>query len=95
MKWRRHKILSETDMDLLAGSELMGILQRNRIFIKYDPQDKKPSYEELGLFDVTGLVYPVFKQNDQRQDTLEILFENVADMDIVEQHLTQFKMGQD
>ena len=96
MKWTRHKILSKDDMKLLAGTHVMQAMQRHRLVIKYDINEKQPTFEQMGLYTVEGLVFPSYMQQEQRgNDTLEILFENETDMDIVEQSLTQFKMGQD
>lgn len=82
-------------MDRLIGSDLMAILQSNRLIIKYEKDEAQATFEEIGLFDVKGMVFPAYKQEGRRRDTLEILFESVEDMKTVEQHLTQFKMGQD
>jgi len=80
-------------MEYLAGTPLMEKLQKTRLIIVYYPNDKKAEQEELGLPYCEGLYYIRYLQG--REDTLEILFEEQRDLDMVEQKLTQFKLGQD
>jgi len=93
LKWLTHKNLSEDDLTLLAGTELMINLQRNRLVIIYDPKDKRASMEELGLYETEGLFFVrTVQENRRNNDTLEILFELKSDLDNTMQHLTQFKL---
>jgi hypothetical protein len=91
-----HKNLSEDDLPLLAGTDLMTNLQRNRLVIVYDPKDKRASMEELGLYVTEGLFYVRNVQENRRNsDTIEILFELKTDLENTMQYLTQFKLGQE
>lgn len=78
-------------MELLAGTPVMQKMQKNRLLIVYYPNDEQASYEEIGLPNCEGLYFVRLLQN--RDDTIEILFENPRDMDMVEQGLTQYKLG--
>lgn len=93
MKWMRHKALSEADMDWLVGSPLMEILQRTRLVLVYDPNDRHASMEEMGLTKCEGVFF--IRALQDRNDTYEILFESEADREMIEQTLTQFKLSGD
>lgn len=95
MKWMKHKNLSEQDLTLLAGTELAIKLVTNRLVIIYDPKEDRASMKEMGLYETEGLYHVRRLQGDKRDDTIEILFELAADRDLVEQALTQFKLGKD
>lgn len=95
MKWMKHKNLSESDLVLLAGTELITRLLTNRLVIIYDPKEPQASMKDMGLYDSEGLYHVRRLQGDKRDDTLEILFELATDRDMVEQSLTQFKLGRD
>lgn len=93
MKWLRHNNLSDSDFEALRGTVTMERLLRNRLVIVLDPKDEMPSKKDLGLFETTGLVY--WRQLSSRDDTAEVLFEDPNDLENLEQHLTQYKLGQE
>lgn len=80
-------------MNLLQGTELMVRLQTNRLVITYNPKDNQATMKDMGLFNTVGLYYVRRLQESSRDDTIEILFENIEDLESVEEHLTQYKMG--
>lgn len=93
MKWLRHNNLSDEDFEALRGTKTMERLQNNRLVIIFDPNDKHPSKKDLGLFETRSLVY--WRNLSNRSDTVEVLFENSEDLEDLEQHLTQYKLGQE
>ena len=95
MKWMKHKNLSENDLLLLAGTDLVTKLVTNRLVIVYEPKEAPASMKELGLYETVGLYCVRRLQADKRDDTIEILFELAEDREMVEQMLTQFKLGKD
>jgi hypothetical protein len=68
-------------------------LQKHRLVIILDPNDKMPNKKEMGLFETVGLVY--WRNLSSREDTVEIMFEDLEDLENLEQHLTQYKLGQE
>lgn len=80
-------------MEGLVGSALMGKLVANRLVIKMEDEETIPSAKLMGLTTLEGLHF----RRDLNNNTIhfEILFELVADMEIVQQHLSQYKMGMD
>jgi hypothetical protein len=93
MKWLRHNNLSDSDFEALRGTPTMERLQKHRLVIILDPNDKMPNKKDMGLFETTGLVY--WRNLSGRDDTIEIMFEDPEDLDNIEQHLTQYKLGQE
>jgi hypothetical protein len=94
MKWFNHNSLCENDLALLAGTPTMERLQQNRLIISYEPNDIIPSTKEMGL-DVCKELFCARNTPRYRDDaTVEILFTSLEDMALVENHLTQFKLGQ-
>lgn len=91
MKWFQHFELSEEDFDLLRGTATMEALQQNRLVVAYGPKDTQAQPSEMGLFKVTG----AFHMREINDETYELLFVNKEDLEVVEQHFTQFKMAQD
>ena len=94
MKWFKHKSLSEKDMELLAGTDLMVRLQTNRLVIIYEPKFKKPSFKEMGLHECEDLFYLRIPKERHDGDTVEIMFASADDLELVQQHMTQFKISQ-
>jgi hypothetical protein len=95
MKWFNHNSLCENDLALLAGTPTMERLQQNRLIILYEPNATKPSTKELGLDVCKELFCARVPQDRRGDDTVEILFTSLEDMALVENHLTQFKLGQE
>lgn len=94
MKWLRHKNLSEDDLELLRGTPLMERLQANRLVVVFQPEDKKPAKKDMGLRETQGLFHIRNIGNGKnRENVIEILFENPEDVGIVEEHLTQVKLA--
>lgn len=91
MRWLRHRAISDDDFKLLRGSPTMEKLQRNRLVFTIDPNEKLPSNKDLGLYETNGLVY--LRKLSGREDTVEVMFEDPEDLDMLEQYLTQYKMG--
>jgi len=91
MKWFRHKAISDDDFDLLRGTATMEKFQHNRLVITLDPNEKRPSNKKMGLYDTKGLVY--IRYLSHREDTVEVLFEEPEDLDMLGQYLTQYKIG--
>lgn len=92
VKWARHKALSVDDMFTLNGTTLMVQLQSTRLIIIYEPNDKHATFDDMNLYGCSGVFH--HRRLEDRADTLEILFELEADRDMVEQTLTQWKMGE-
>ena len=90
MKWLTHNALSENDMALLAGTEMLEKLFRNRLVIIYEPNDKKCPDQEMGLRDCKS---PFHVRNIDK-NTIEVLFENESDLVDVTDLLIQFKGGE-
>jgi len=98
MRWFNDKSIPEADMLLLAGTELMAKLLSNRLVIVYDSQDTPATPSELGLYhnDITGMYHyrKLTNSKDNSPQLIEILFENNVDRILVEEHLSQYKLGQ-
>lgn len=92
-KWFRHKALCREDMEFLAGTDIMVAMQTNRLVIIYHPNDKQATTDELKLSECQGCFY--MRALRDRNDTYEILFQFPEDLELVEQALTYFKMGQE
>ena len=92
MKWVRHKTLSGADMDSLVGTALMEKLLMNRLAIKFDKTSEAASSKDMGLMDTKGIFH---KRDLQGNKYIEILFEHIEDLEMVEQKLTQYKLGLD
>lgn len=90
MKYFSHCALSSEDMDRLAGTNLMEILVRNRLVIKYDKNEEHITSKELGLFELTNPFYlhVLDKKN------IEILFSDPSDLKTIDQNLSIIKLGQ-
>jgi len=96
LKWFKHKNLSEEDLELLRGTSTIEKLMATRLVVHREDSEQMPTMKELGLFNTTGLYFVRGLQPDSSFDnTMEILFELESDRDMAEQHLTQFKLGQD
>lgn len=89
MKWFRHNSLSEQDMEWLAGTELMARLQAHRTILVYDPDDKQGSYDRFGLHGEVGPHY--MRKIDG--NTYEFMFAEKKDLELFEQHLSQYKLS--
>jgi hypothetical protein len=93
VKWLRHNNLSDSDFEALRGTQTMERLLKHRLVIIYDPSDTHARKKEMGLFETTGLVY--WRNLSGREDTVEIMFEDSEDLENLEEHLTQYKLGQE
>lgn len=93
MKWVSYNEVSADDLQRLAGTDLFVQMLRNKLVIKYDPSDTPAKLIELGLMETQGLFH--IRDVHGRGDSFEILFELEEDRDMTEQHLTQYKLGQD
>lgn len=93
MQWLRHKALSVDDMAALNGTKLMEKMLATRLIIIYTPNDVEATFTEMNLYNCKGVFH--HRRLEDRGDTLEILFENEEDLDMVEQTLTIFKMSDD
>lgn len=93
MKWMRHKNLSEEDMSFLQGTDLMVKLQSHRLVVIYNPKENQATMKDMGLFETRGLYFVRRLQEQSREDTIEILFEDLDDLKAVEEYLTQYKLG--
>ena len=80
-------------MGFLQGTSLMVKLQTNRLVIIYNPKENQATMKDLGLFETRGLYYVRRLQEGSREDTIEILFEDLDDLKAVEEYLTQYKLG--
>lgn len=95
MKWTRVKEVSADDLDRLAraDSPLFITMLRHKLILKYDPNDLRAKLKDIGLMDTKGLFH--IRDIHERGDSFEILFELDEDRDMVEQYLTQYKLGMD
>ena len=89
MKWIKHRIPSDQDMNWIKGTDLMLQLMKNRLVIRYDAGDKIIGYQELGLWDTAGHVYMA----EKNKDNIELYFENSSDMVAVEAQLSIAKLA--
>lgn len=89
MKWLTHNALSENDLTLLAGTEMLERLFRNRLIVIYEPNDERCSDKEMGLYECK---YP-FHTRSIDKNTIEIMFEDEGDLQTVGDLLMQFKGG--
>lgn len=94
MKWFTHKAVSDNDFELLRGTDIMINMQKTRLLIVLNPNDKPLLGQEkqIGLYDCQGLVY--YRKLQGRDDTIEILFELEQDRDLVQEHLIKYKMSE-
>lgn len=92
MKWVRHKTLSDADMDSLVGTALMEKLLMNRLAVKFETTSEVATSKDMGLMETVGIFH---KRELQGTKYIEILFEHIEDLEMVEQKLTQYKMGLD
>jgi hypothetical protein len=91
MRWTKHKELSAADLDYLVGSTVIIEMMRNKLVVKFHDEEKVAAPSEMGLRNCNGLYHMRRVGDDLRIH--EILFELPADLEAVEQHLTQYKMG--
>lgn len=96
MRFFTHNSLSDADMSLLQGTKIMTDLQRNRLVIVYDKDQKKATLEDMGLDKPEGLFYMRIPQQAQTEKNIcEILFEKSSDLERVKESLVQYKLGID
>jgi hypothetical protein len=92
MKWVRHKTLSDADMKSLVGTTLMEKLLMNRLAVKFETTAEVATSKAMGLMVTDGVFH---KRELQGKKYIEILFELTEDLEMIEQKLTQYKMGLD
>jgi len=93
MRWMTHKNLSDADLELLAGTDCLINLMRNRLLIKFHGDERPATTSELGLRETNGLYYIRVIQNDEMYR--EIWFELESDLAMCEEQMTQYKLSLD
>lgn len=91
MKWFRHCALSKEDMEWLSGSSMMEHLQKNRLVIKFYPNEKQPEFSEIGLYDLENPFY----MKSINENVIELYFSSREDLIAVEEKFAQIKLMQD
>ena len=90
MRWIKHNELSDDDMNLLTGSDIIAQLMRCRLVIKFHDDEVAATPKEMGLRECEGMYH--IRKLDHGNLVYEILFENEQDRQMVERHLANYKL---
>lgn len=94
MKIIKHRGLSENDFNMLKGSPLLEQLFRHRLVVIRSAASSPLNISDLGVRQCQGIYYYRELENRDNRVIIEFLFELQADMDMIEQSLTLFKMSE-